>query len=246
MALDAGFGVPPGLGEAIGDEEVMSRSLVSTLVLVFGIGLLSSGCAIPGLKEANQRLKEQNDRLVSENNRLEQELVAGRRNSIPDFPGGENSPAASSDAAELLIPGGTDIGSNVQVERTPEGIRMTIPHRVFFAPGRTELSGPGKGVLKKIAKVLNDGTYKENTVRVEGHTDDVPVNKVRDRYPTNWELSTARACSVVRYLVSSGGVAKARIYPAGFADTRPVAGGKSVDSRQKNRRVEITILNQGA
>jgi len=224
---------------------VMSRNLVSMLVLVCGLGLLTSGCAIPGLKEANQRLKEQNDRLVSENNRLEQELAAGNSSSIPDLPGEQNNPGGG-DAADLLIPGENSIGSNVKVERTPEGIRMTIPHRVFFAPGRTELSGTGKGVLKKIAGVLNGGEYSENTVRVEGHTDDVPVNKVRDRYPTNWELSTARACSVVRYLVSSGGVAKGRIYPAGFADTKPVAGGKSVDSRQKNRRVEITILNQGA
>ena len=215
------------------------------LVLVCGLGLSTSGCAIPGLKEANQRLKEQNDRLVSENNRLEQELDVRNSSSIPDLPGEESTPGGG-DAADLLIPGENAIGSNVQVERTPEGIRMTIPHRVFFAPGRTELSGPGKGVLKKIAAVLNGGEYRENTVRVEGHTDDVPVNKVRDKYPTNWELSTARACSVVRYLVGSAGVAKARIYPAGFADTRPVSGGKSVDSRQRNRRVEITILNQGA
>ena len=223
----------------------MSRNLVSMLVLVCGLGLLTSGCAIPGLKEANQRLKEQNDRLVSENNRLEQELAARNRSLVPDLPAaGEASSGA--DAADLLIPGENDIGSNVQVERTAEGIRMTIPHRVFFAPGRTQLTGAGKGVLSKIAGVLNDTEYRQSTVRVEGHTDDVPVNKVRDRYPTNWELSTARACSVVRYLVSNGGVAKGRIYPAGFADTRPVAGGKSVDSRQKNRRVEITILNQGA
>ena len=225
---------------------MMSRSLVSTLALVCGMGLLTSGCAIPGLKEANQRLKEQNDRLVSENNHLEQELAAQRSGSVPDFPDGENVPGRNADASDLLITGENEIGSNVQVERTPEGIRMTIPHRVFFAPGRTELTGPGKGVLKKIARVLNGGEYKESTIRVEGHTDDVPVNKVRDRYPTNWELSTARACSVVRYLVSSGGVEKARIYPAGFADTRPVADGTSVNSRQKNRRVEITILNQGA
>ena len=223
----------------------MSRNLVSMLALVCGLGLLTSGCAIPGLKEANQRLKEQNDRLVSENNRLEQELAARNRGSIPDLPT-EGDASGGADASDLLIPGENGIGSNVQVERTAEGIRMTIPHRVFFAPGRTELTGAGKGVLKKIAGVLNDGEYRENTVRVEGHTDDVPVNKVRDKYPTNWELSTARACSVVRYLVSCGGVQKGRIYPAGFADTKPVAGGKSVDSRQKNRRVEITILNQGA
>lgn len=220
----------------------MSRRLVCRFALVCLLGLLTSGCAIPGLKEANQRLKEQNDRLVSENNRLEQELAS--------FRGGPEVVADTAErkaeASDLLIPGDGGIGSNVQVERTPEGIKLTVPQQVFFAQGKTELTVPGKGVLQKIAQMLNGADYSENTVRVEGHTDDVPVNKVRARYPSNWELSTARACTVVRYLVGSAGVSKSRIYPAGFADTRPVASGKSIDSRQKNRRVEITILNQGA
>ena len=224
----------------------MSRSFVFTLALVCSLGLLSSGCAIPGLQEANQRLKEQNDRLVSENNRLEQELASFRSGGISGLSGGENTPERREAASDLLIPDENSIGSNVQVERTAEGIRMTIPQRVFFSPGRTQITGGGKGILQKIAQVLNKAVHRENTVRVEGHTDDVPVNKVRDRYPSNWELSTARACSVVRYLVDKGGVTKSRIYPAGFADTRPVSEGESVDSRQKNRRVEITILNQGA
>ena len=224
----------------------MSRSFFSTIALVCFLGLLTSGCAIPGLKEANQRLKEQNDRLVSENNHLEQELASFRSGGNPGWAAGENTPERRAEAADLLIPDENGIGANVQVERTAEGIRMTIPHRVFFAPGRTQLTGTGKGVLQKIAQVLNAADYSDNTVRVEGHTDDVPVNKVRERYPTNRELSTARACSVVRYLVDKAGVTKSRIYPAGFADTRPVSGGNSADSRQKNRRVEITILNQGA
>ena len=134
----------------------------------------------------------------------------------------------------------------IQIERTAEGIKLTIPQQVFFASGKTVLTSTGKGVLRNIGQLLNNNDYSGNTVRVEGHTDDEPVKKVRDRYPSNWELSTARACTVVRYLVGSAGVAKSRIYPAGFADTRPLANGKSIDSRQKNRRVEITILNQGA
>ncbi len=223
----------------------MSKKLVYRFALVCLLGLLSSGCAIPGLKEANQRLKEQNDRLVSENNRLEQELASFRAG------GGAaaavaNTPARKEAASDLLIPADSGIDANVQIERTAEGIKLTIPQQVFFAPGKTELTSTGKGVLQDIGQLLNNNDYSDNTVRVEGHTDDQPVQKVRDRYPSNWELSTARACTVVRYLVGSAGVAKSRIYPAGFADTRPLASGKSIDSRKKNRRVEITILNQGA
>ena len=223
----------------------MSKKLVYRFALVCLLGLLSSGCAIPGLKEANQRLKEQNDRLVSENNRLEQELASFRA------AGGAaaavaNTPARKEAASDLLIPADSGIDANVQIERTAEGIKLTIPQQVFFASGKTVLTSTGKGVLRNIGQLLNNNDYSGNTVRVEGHTDDEPVKKVRDRYPSNWELSTARACTVVRYLVGSAGVAKSRIYPAGFADTRPLANGKSIDSRQKNRRVEITILNQGA
>ena len=221
----------------------MSRKLVYRFALVCLLGFLSSGCAIPGLKEANQRLKEQNDRLVSENNRLEQELASFRGGAEAAL---ANTPARKEAASDLLIPADSGIDSNVQIERTAEGIKLTIPQQVFFAPGKTELTSTGKGVLRNIGQLLNNNDYSDNTVRVEGHTDDQPVKKVRDRYPSNWELSTARACTVVRYLVGSAGVAKSRIYPAGFADTRPLANGKSSDSRQKNRRVEITILNQGA
>ena len=103
------------------------------LVLVCGLGLLTSGCAIPGLKEANQRLKEQNDRLVSENNRLEQELVARNSSSIPDLPGEESTPDGG-DAADLLIPGENGIGPNVQIERTPEGNQDDDSPSCFLCP----------------------------------------------------------------------------------------------------------------
>lgn len=242
MAVDC----RPGRVKLTGEEIVMSRNFVSTLALVCLLGLLTPGCAIPGLKEANQRLKEQNDRLVSENNLLQQDLATARGGPIQGVDDAEITPERKAEASDLLIPDESGIGSGVEIERTAEGIKMTIPQRVFFQPGKTELTGSGKGILQKIAQVLNGNDYGANTVRVEGHTDNVPVNKVRARYPSNWELSTARACTVVRYLVDSAGVGRARIYPAGFADTRPVASGNSVDSRQKNRRVEITILNQGA
>ena len=131
----------------------------------------------------------------------------------------------------------------VEVERDGEKIILRLGQQDSFDSGRAEIKTTFESTLRKVGGALND---VGGLVKIEGHTDDEPVKKVRDRYPSNWELSTARACTVVRYLVGSAGVAKSRIYPAGFADTRPLANGKSIDSRQKNRRVEITILNQGA
>jgi chemotaxis protein MotB len=89
---------------------------------------------------------------------------------------------------------------------------------------------------------VND-EYTGRTLRVDGHTDDTPIRKVRNLYPTNWELSTARACTVVRYLVEKGNVSAGRIYPAGFSYYRPLRRGGSANARKENRRVEITILN---
>jgi len=72
------------------------------------------------------------------------------------------------------------------------------------------------------------------------------VRKVKNQYPSNWELSTARACSVVRYLTDNGSVSPRRVYPAGFANYKPVAGARSPVAREKNRRVEILILHEKA
>jgi chemotaxis protein MotB len=80
-------------------------------------------------------------------------------------------------------------------------------------------------------------------VRVDGHTDDTPIRKVRHLYPTNWELSSARACTVVRYLVDRGQVSARRIYPAGFSYYRPVSSARA---KEQNRRVEITVLHENA
>ena len=79
-----------------------------------------------------------------------------------------------------------------------------------------------------------------NAVVVEGHTDSRPIST--SRYPSNWELSTARATSVLRYLVEARGLAGERVAAAGYADTHPVSEGDDAGSLARNRRVEIVVL----
>jgi len=81
----------------------------------------------------------------------------------------------------------------------------------------------------------------DNTVRVEGHTDSRPINTYR--YPSNWELSGARAGVVVRYFIEEHGIDEDRFLIAGYADTRPVAENTTPENMSKNRRVEIVILD---
>ena len=82
----------------------------------------------------------------------------------------------------------------------------------------------------------------DKQIRIEGHTDNVPITgKLKSRYKTNWELSTARATTVVRYLIDTGGVGKQHLSAVGHADTRPVASNETDEGRSANRRIEITL-----
>jgi chemotaxis protein MotB len=97
----------------------------------------------------------------------------------------------------------------------------------------------GKEVLNKVNDVLMD--IQENKISIEGHTDNVPIGpKLAQRFPTNWELSTARATQVVRYLISLG-ADTARIGASGFSEYQPVAPNDTPENQQQNRRIEIVL-----
>jgi len=82
----------------------------------------------------------------------------------------------------------------------------------------------------------------DKQIRIEGHTDNVPIGpKIIERFPTNWELSTARASSVVRYLIEKGGVNRASLSAVGYAENRPVASNGTLDGQAENRRIEIVL-----
>ena len=211
---------------------------------------LGSGCAFQDMKLANRRLKDSNDRLIAENNRLESELAAAQRDAVQratyvppvaaaPTPAPSREPARTAVANALLLEDGNN---GITVDRTPLGVRIRVPDRVFFGPGQVRLSSNGKRVLQRVARLIRS-EYDGRLVRVDGHTDDTPTRKVKARFPTNWELSTARACAVVRYLVEDGNVNANSIFPAGFSYYRPVQAGRTTSARSKNRRVEITILN---
>lgn len=220
------------------------RRTLAGLGLLAILGTMSSGCAVRNLKEANRRLKESNDRLISENNRLEHELASFEQElellRTQELEGSTTTPAAYTQTApEDIFP--RFEGS--EVTEDSEGIHVRFPDRIFFGLGQAKLTSKGQAVLRRVADVLQD-RYAGHLIRVEGHTDDIPVRKVRHLYPSNWELSTARACTVVRYLVDEGGISPQRIYPAGFAYYRPLARGSTSKARRQNRRVEITILRK--
>jgi chemotaxis protein MotB len=211
--------------------------------------LIGSGCGLERLKDSNRRLKEANNRLITENNRLEEEL-AGLHNRVSEKERTppievaalttQNLPPSAPATIETDLAKTILLDTGVDVDRTHEGIRITIPERVFFGLGQANLTSQGRLTLDRIARLIRD-QYPNRMIRVDGHTDDTPIRKVRAKFPTNWELSTARACVVVRYLVDKG-LNPHRVFPAGFSYYRPAATGPSDKSR--NRRVEILVLDQ--
>jgi chemotaxis protein MotB len=133
---------------------------------------------------------------------------------------------------------GTGLASAIGFRREARGLVVTIvTDQVLFDDGRADVRPDGFGILDVVADALAD---LPNVVTIEGHTDSRPISTTR--FPSNWELSTARATSVLRYLTEERAFPADRLSASGYADTRPVADGDDAASLAKNRRVEIVVL----
>jgi len=129
---------------------------------------------------------------------------------------------------------------DIKIKQVRDRLTINMVDRVLFDSGQSKVKPAGLQVLKQVSDILKKVTDKQ--IRIEGHTDNVPIGvKLKDRFPTNWELSTARATSVVRYLIEEGGVDRATLLAVGYADTRPLAGNDTEEGRTANRRIEIAL-----
>jgi len=125
----------------------------------------------------------------------------------------------------------------LQTEVTERGLVIHILESTLFDVGSAELKMRAMEVLDLVAEQVKD---RPNHIRVEGHTDDRPIQTAI--FPSNWELSSARATSVVRYLSDNHGIAPDRISALGYGEFRPVKPNNSVENRAKNRRVDVVVL----
>lgn len=125
----------------------------------------------------------------------------------------------------------------VRVTRSPRGIMVEINASTLFPSGDATLQPGSAQALAAVAQVLAEG---ENPIQVEGHTDNVPISS--PAFPSNWELSSARAGSVVR-LLAEAGVPASRLVAIGYADNKPVDTNATPEGRSRNRRVNVLILD---
>lgn len=132
-------------------------------------------------------------------------------------------------------------GGMAQVTEGESTVTVTLPGNVLFPLGSASLKADALPVLDEIRKVIRKGS---NRVVVTGHTDDLPIRTAQ--FPSNWELSAARAGSVIRYFLSEGGIDPSRFLAVGVADTRPRSPNDSEENRARNRRVEIAFQKSPA
>lgn len=216
---------PPSQGEADGESWLMSYLDVLTLLITLFVLLLSmagngqatSGNQLPG--QATQPVSAQAQSASIAVATGVAPMTSGLRprheGLQPHFKG-------------LQIEG-------VSVAEGDRGITLRIDNNLLFASGQARLTSRGRTVLQGLMETLQSF---DGRISVEGHTDNLPISTYR--FPSNWELSTGRAISVLRYLASAG-LDEGRLRAIGYADTQPLESNDTSSGRAANRRVELLL-----
>ncbi len=127
------------------------------------------------------------------------------------------------------------LSKDVEIEVTKQGVLMRLKGDVTFPPGKAEINKKILPLLDKVAKILKE--HPDYNLKVMGHTDNIPIRS--SRYRNNWELSAARAISVIQYLINKYHIDPKRLEAIGYGPTRPLVPNTTPENRAKNRRVEF-------
>jgi chemotaxis protein MotB len=129
----------------------------------------------------------------------------------------------------------------VQITELKGKLTVNMVDKILFDSGEAVVKGDGQKVLEKVGGLLNQ--VQDKDIRIEGHTDNKPITvALQDKYPTNWELSTARATAVARYLIDHAKVDPKRIVATGYGEYRPKTDNSTPEARAENRRIEIVLV----
>jgi chemotaxis protein MotB len=128
---------------------------------------------------------------------------------------------------------------SIDVKRDKRGIVIAVADKMFYKSGSSELKDDAVDFLDQIVQAIIEFP---NMVRIEGHTDNIPIHT--KAFSSNWELSASRAINVAKYFVHKHDIDPGRITATGYADFKPVTSNDSPDGRAKNRRVEIVLLSE--
>ena len=129
-------------------------------------------------------------------------------------------------------------GGQVRLSVDSRGLTVSLAEAGFFSPGSATIQSEALPMVRGIAEKLLELPYN---VRVEGHTDNIPIKTAK--FPSNWELSTSRATNVLQYLIAEGELPPSRLSAVGYGEYRPVALNSTREGRSLNRRVDVVVLS---
>lgn len=133
----------------------------------------------------------------------------------------------------------------IKITQLADRLSVSMVDKILFPSGEADITPEGLEILDRVGSVLKDTEGK--IIRVEGHTDNVPIHpNLQKRFPTNWELSAARATNVVRFLQDKVGIEGTRLQVIGMSEYSPVASNATAAGRSQNRRIEIALLPEVA
>jgi len=168
---------------------------------------------------------------------------AGRRSDVQKIQELSSQLDELSQAKQLLEGRlGREIQNNqVSLKMMEKGLVITVVGDLLFDSGKAKIRPEADGILNKVAKILKEN-LPQNRVGIEGYTDNTPIR--HSNWKSNWELSSARALSVLHYLVDNEGIAPERLSAIGYGEFNPLSDNDTKSNRQLNRRVEIVIMPQ--
>ena len=130
---------------------------------------------------------------------------------------------------------------SVRLSQDSRGLTISLAEAGFFGPGSAVMDAKALAVVDRIAATLKPLGYG---IRVEGHTDNIPIHTAQ--FPSNWELSTARATFLLQYLISKAEIPAPRLSAVGYGEYRPVASNDTIEGRASNRRVDLVVISHEA
>ncbi|MDN5351454.1 MAG: chemotaxis protein MotB [Clostridiales bacterium] len=130
--------------------------------------------------------------------------------------------------------------AQVELQLEDQGLIIRFKDNVLFDPGSAVIKSGSYQILDFLGELLNSEDLINEEIRIEGHTDNVPINTLL--YPSNWELSTHRATNVVRYFIENAGFSPLRLSAAGYSEYHPIASNDTAEGRAANRRVDIVVI----
>jgi chemotaxis protein MotB len=140
---------------------------------------------------------------------------------------------------EKILKDNISQSKSIKLLRSDKGLIIRVNNTMIFDEGSATIKPDAEKTLNEIIKVL---TKIDNPVIIEGHTDSTPIKNAK--YPSNWELSTARATNIISYVIKTGKISPKRLSAVGYGEYMPIADNTSTNGRNLNRRVDIIVLEK--